>query len=136
MIRRIFASLGRSFKVRLVLPMELNRPHMARMAAILAIGRYLRGPGTESSGRAQEMTQKALSQKNALLDGSTTRKDVRLAETSARTRLPLSPMTTNSSFSQAFFSAKRGGIAHRARDFISATDCKTSAKRSPIAGQS
>jgi hypothetical protein len=46
-------------------------------------------------------------------------------------------MATNSSFSSyAFFSAKRARIARTATDFFSAADCKTSLKRSPIAGQS
>src|SRR5229473_4551061 len=98
MIRRSFASLGRSLYVRLVLPRALNNPHMARMAVILASGKNLR-PGIQSSGRAQYTTKKPLSQKNALLVGSAARKDVRLPETSAGTELPLSPMATNSSFS-------------------------------------
>src|ERR1700674_3761602 len=98
MIRRSLASLGRSLYVRLVLPRAVNRPHMARIAVILASGKNLR-PGIQSSGRAQYTTKKALSQKNAILVGSEARKDMRLPEASAGTELPLSPMATNSSFS-------------------------------------
>src|SRR5713226_4526697 len=105
------------------------------MAVILASGKNLR-PGIQSSGRAQYTTKKPQSQKNALLVGSAARKDVRLPETSAGTELPLSPMATNSSFSLKLSFPRRVGTAHSARDFFSATDCKTSLKRSPIAGQS
>src|SRR5260370_35316401 len=98
MVRRSLASLGKSLKVRLVLPRLVNRPHMARMAVILASGKYLR-PGIQSSGRAQKTKKKALSQKNALLVGSAARKDVRLPETSAGTEMPGPPVATNYSFS-------------------------------------
>src|SRR5580704_5868999 len=98
MIRRSLASLGRSLYVRLVLPRAVNRPHMARIAVILASGKNFR-PGIQSSGRAQYTTKKPLSQKNAILVGSEARKDARLPETSAGIVLPLSPMATNSSFS-------------------------------------
>src|SRR5271166_2804165 len=97
MIRSRVASLGRSLNVRLVLPRLLNRPHMAKMAVILARGKNFK-PGTQSSGRAQYTTKKALSQKNALLVGSAALKDAR-QEPSVVAVLPLSPMATNPSFS-------------------------------------
>src|ERR1700687_2471708 len=76
MVRRSFASLGRSLNVRLVLPRAVNRPHMARIAVILASGKNFR-PGIQSSGRAQYTTKKPLSQKKAILVGSEARKGAR-----------------------------------------------------------
>src|ERR1700686_1118703 len=123
MINRSLASLGRSLSVRLVLPNAVNRPHMARMAVILASGKYLR-PGTQSSGRAQYTTKKPLSQKKALLVGSATLKEVRLLGVSSAVIVTLSPIATNSSFCfvysflnpYAFLSAKRTDTAFMARD--------------------
>src|SRR6267154_921765 len=97
MINRSLASLGRSLSVRLVLPNALNKPHIARMAVILASGKYLR-PGTQSSGRAQYTTKKPLSQKKAPLVGSASLKEVRLLGVSAAVIVLLSPIATNSSF--------------------------------------
>src|SRR6202795_3435684 len=98
MIRRSLASLGRSLYVRLVLPRAVNRPHMARMAVIMASGKKFR-PGIQSSGRAQYTTKKPLSQKNAILVGSEARKDARLPETSADLVCRLLLEKKNSSFS-------------------------------------
>src|SRR5258708_19478382 len=98
MARRSFDSLGRSLYVRFVLPRAVNRPHMARMAVILASGKNLR-PGIQSSGRAQYTTKKPLSQKNAILVGSEARKDVRLPATPPAPQFPLPPLPPNSPFS-------------------------------------
>src|SRR6202051_3484552 len=138
MIRRRRASLGRSLKVRLVFPRAVNRPHIARMAVILASGKYL-SPGIQSSGRAQYTMKKPLSQKKAPLVGSAALKGVRPQVVSAAAMLPLSPIATNSSFSAslylatqsadsllfayAFFSARRTDTDCSACAFLSATDC-------------
>jgi hypothetical protein len=51
--------------------------------------------------------------------------------------LPLSPVAKDSSFSFYFLTyAERTRTAWAAADFFSATDCNTSLKRWPIAGQS
>src|ERR1035438_7572348 len=95
-LKRSLPSCGTSLNVRFALPRAVKKPHMARMAVILARGKYLR-PGTQSSGRAQYTTKNALNQKKAALVGSATWRRLRQAGIST-VAAPLLPLSTLSSF--------------------------------------